>query len=57
MTQTTNQEEAMNERREFNRELVNFLGPVLGMQYITNLRLQRAKKEAQIFRMVQERNR
>lgn len=47
----------MIERREFNRELIDFLGPVLGMLYLTNLRLHRSKKEAKIFRMVQEWNR
>lgn len=41
----------MIERREFNRELVEFLGPKMGNLYIKNVRLHREKQQARIFRL------
>lgn len=39
------------ERREYNRELVEFLGPKLGSFYLKNLRLHRTLQQARILRL------
>ena len=41
----------MIERRKYNRQLMEFLGPKLGALWAKNLRLFRAKKEAKLFRL------
>lgn len=47
----------MIERREFNRELVEFLGRKLGKLWVTNVRLHRSLKQARVFRVCMEKGR
>lgn len=44
------------ERREYNRELVEFLGEKLGKLWVKNVRLHRERKQARIFRLQMELN-
>jgi hypothetical protein len=45
------------ERREYSRELVEFLGRKLGKLWIKNVRLHRKLKQAKIYRIQMESNR
>lgn len=45
---------SLNDRRLFNRELLEFLGESLAALVITNYHLHQKRKQARIFRMVSQ---